>query len=216
MQIFRDILPWLNLVPFLSTVLAAPSSDYKFTGFDSKTGSVPDCATSPTVFIALPFQFWLEVILLTPYTGIAQVFEPSNPVKIDWDYPSLRNDGFTYSKAEITSQKDTQLFQLNYNFLLNAKGNGAVLWAYDADDFPGYKALAWDVTGPYGPDGVTFLDFVAVKKCTSTNKTELILRAKESFRDDSTYFSRFEPYVHLWKNKRTMGSRSLPKSTSMG
>lgn len=216
MQIFRDLLSWFNLVPFLFTVLAAPSPDYKFTGFDSKTESVPDCAASPTVFIALPFQFWLEVILLKPYIGVAQVFEPSNPVKINWDYPSDRNDDFTYSKAEITSQTNTQLFQLNYNFLQNAKEHGAVLWAYDSEYFPGYKALAWDETGPYGPDGVTFLDFVAVKKCTSTNQTELILRAKESFRDDSTYFSRFEPYVHLWKNKKIMKSRSLPKSTSMG
>ena len=216
MQIFRDLLPWLNLVPFLPTVIAAPSSNSTRTEPASITKSVPDCAASPTEFSDLRFQFWIETIFLEPFTGFE--FSPSNPVTIFTDF---RGDDFsgppiTYDKAVVSTRLDTQLFTLSFSTLLAPDGSPLEIWPLSSDEFPGYNPIGWNVqTYPLGLFNY-YPQIKAVKNCTSTNETELILRASR-FIDDSerTYFSRFEPFVHLWKNKRVMRSRSLPKSKSM-
>ena len=190
MQIIRDLLPWLNLASFLSTVLAAPSPTPTPTEPASTTKSVPDCAASPTEFIGLPFQFWIETIFLKPYIGAPDIeFSPSNPLTIYWDYPiSESNPLLKYSKAAVSTQLNTQFFTLSFYDLRNADGGFGVIWPVPSDEFPGYSPLVWDATSDGLNTSLIYLDFTAVKKCTSTNETELLLRAKRSADPRCTYF----------------------------
>ena len=204
MKIFRGLLPWLNLVPFLFTVLAAPSPDPTPAEPASVTKSVPECAASPTEYYALPFEFWIETIFLKPYISPSFappiVFLPGNPVSIVYDYPSPFNESLKYGRAIITNFRVTQYFTLRFNDLHSPDDSYAIIWTIPVEDFPGYSPLAFDVYGPDLDSSVIYrplyLSFTAVKKCTSTNETELILRATDFFNDNSTYFSPFEPFVH--------------------
>lgn len=200
MQIFRDLLPWLNLVPFLPTVLAARTSYYTSFKPAPITESVPDCAAPPTEFSELPFQFWIETVFLKPYTGVYGQFSPSNPVGIFRYYPSDRLTDITYSRAIISRGLFTAFFTLRFSAFENADESPAVIWSIPSTVFPGYNPLVW-IADSNGQDlNATFLYFTAVKKCTSKNETELILRASRSSDYNGTYFSRFETFRAFVEN----------------
>ena len=141
--------------------------------------------------------------------------------------PDFSTDFFTadflntskYDKAVVSSSPlKREFFTLDFLRLRSADESSGLVWPFASTYFPGYSPLVWNANTNVLPAGAgpIFLDFTAVKKCTSKNEAELILRAKRAFGDNQrTYFSRFQPLVHLWKNERIMRSRSLPKSKSM-
>lgn len=185
MQIFRDLLPWLNLVSFLPAVLATPSPKPKPASADpaSTIKSVPDCAASPTEFSQLPFQFWIETLFLKPYknyTNDDHVFRPSNPVGLFQDYdPTASSLIVQYSQAFVAeTEQNTQFFTLVNNELMSSDLGEAKIWPFPSNELPGYSALVWDATTSDFNRLPIPLDFTAVKACTSTNETELLLRAK--------------------------------------
>lgn len=181
-----DIFPWAVLALFLSTGLAAPQtkSTVPVTVNSAESGinnkSVLPCAAPPTVFTSLPFEFWIETIVLGPIPPDFDVlYDPrqGNPVAFQQPiWPFFPNLEISYSTSFVAQTgQPRELFTLYSGRLDNTKRNDAQIWPYPDDDYPGYQPLAWDVEADR--DNIQ-LKFEAYKACSPINEVELRLRAR--------------------------------------
>lgn len=192
MHKLHDFFSWAMFVSFFSTALAAPSANS--TGVGITTKSVPTCAASPTVFTDLPFEFWIETIFLKPLKplDILAILREDYPLQLDEDYLGLfLGEDISGSGVSIAgASQPRDLFFLDSE-LLRIKNGAAQIWPYvfPDDDFPGYSQLAFEVNADRP---LILLDFTAVKVCSSTNATELQLRARRTDNSSGRTFYFFQ------------------------
>lgn len=204
MHMLHNLFTWAMFAPFLSTGLAAPSANSTEPGIATK--SIPACAASPTQFISLPFEFWLEVVALDPLRpldSLGYVFEEGNPVALERDLDRfIAPDGRSYAKANIRRFYEiTSLFNLNIGDLRDSTLTFAQIFSYSLPDvdYPGYNALGFAKFNPTTVDD--YLHFRAVKVCTSSNETELRLRAVRVVDVSQCTFFRPSPSSFYWGMK---------------
>lgn len=202
MQIFFSLITSAVLAPFLFTPtlvtsLATPDpippKPYTWNLNNDNKRSTPDCATPPTEFENLPYEFWIEVVFLKPIDD-DNYFRPGNPLRTErYIMPA---SGETYDGAVIAEEfpgnglfEARELFVLFNKNLVNRDGEGAQLWpdSVNVNSFPGYNPVAFQVEGDFSELPYP-LDFRAVKVCTSNNETELKLRARRRDSDDKGVF----------------------------
>ena len=204
MHMLHNLLTWAIFAPFLSTGLAAPSANSTEPGIATK--SAPACAASPTEFFSLPFEFWLEVVALDPLRpldSLGYFFEEGNPVALERDLDRfIAPDGRSYAKANIRRfYETTSLFGLSVGYLGASSVTFAQIFSYSLPDvdYPGYNALGFAEFNPTTVDD--YLSVSAVKVCTSSNETELRLRAARLVDVSQCTFFRPYPLSFYWGMK---------------
>lgn len=198
MQILQNLIASAIIAPFLSiTTLVAslatpdPISAKSYTwNLNYKDKNItPDCATPPTVFESLPYDFWIEAIPLDP---IDYDFEglPENPLHLKrGDQPF---SGVRYNSLNVAETYQARAgFVLRNKFLENSDGEQAVIWPNSLSylGFDDSNPLVFNPNFGENKDESSILaDFTAVKSCTSDNSTELRLRGQRRFGDNKGVF----------------------------
>lgn len=187
MQKLRSLITSVILAPFLSTTtlaasLATPDPIFFKRDLGNSNYNINDltldCATLPTEFDSLPYDFWIQVVILKPFDDDDDFFRRGNPLRTERSI--MPYSGVMYDAALIAgSSQAREFFVLDNEFLWNRDDEYARLWPdkYNLNSYSGYNPVAFQTEGDFDEFAYS-LAFKAVKVCISENETELHLRAK--------------------------------------